>query len=58
VTNDAEATPLEHAIAADAESWHQRCDRMGALYAQSVGQTVLDALVKYRRLIESAGEHL
>lgn len=50
---DDEATALEHALAADAERWHLRCERMGPLYRQSVGQTVLEALVTYRRLLVS-----
>jgi hypothetical protein len=42
---DQEATENEHRIAADAEAWHLACARRGPLYEQSVGETVLRALV-------------
>lgn len=52
MATDGEATELEQALAASAEAWHLRCARMGALYEQPVGQTVLEALVLYRQLLQ------
>lgn len=45
---DDEPTAMERLIAADAEHWHHECRRRGALFEQSVGATVLAALVRAR----------
>ncbi len=45
---DDEPTAMEHLIAADAEKWHYECERRGTLFAQTVGATVLGALVRAR----------
>ncbi len=48
VAIDDEPTAMEHLIAADAEKWHYECERRGSLFAQTVGATVLAALVRAR----------
>lgn len=48
VAIDDEPTAMEHLIAADAEKWHYECVRRGSLFEQSVGATVLGALVRAR----------
>lgn len=45
---DDEPTAMEHLIAADAEKWHHACRRRGSLFEESVGATVLSALVRAR----------
>jgi len=45
---DEKPTAVEQVIARDAARWHIDCEKHGALYVQSLEQTVLTALVRAR----------